>query len=161
YVYRGPIQELQGLYFFGDGNVAPTAGRVWALRYNNTTPFSGVNFTDFAKWYDPATPNSGLLIPDVGTIDTVSSFGQDLQGNLFIVVRSGGVGGGRGSQVAGGGALGMGQARLTIPAGQTSFTISVPITGDRLDEPNETFQVVLSNPSGDVLGTDTGTGTII
>lgn len=34
---------------------------------------------------------------------------------------------------------------LIIAAGQTSGTISVPITGDALDEPNETFQITLSN----------------
>jgi hypothetical protein len=37
-------------------------------------------------------------------------------------------------------------AKLTIPAGQTSGTISVPILDDTLSEPDETFVVNLSNP---------------
>jgi hypothetical protein len=36
---------------------------------------------------------------------------------------------------------------LTIPAGQTSGTITVQVSGDRLAEPNETFFVNLSNPN--------------
>jgi hypothetical protein len=35
---------------------------------------------------------------------------------------------------------------LTIPAGQTEGTISVPVYGDTLPEPNETFFVSLSSP---------------
>jgi hypothetical protein len=48
---------------------------------------------------------------------------------------------------------------LIIPAGETTGTITVPINGDRLAEPNETFVVNLSNPinapivSGQVTGT--------
>jgi uncharacterized repeat protein (TIGR01451 family) len=40
----------------------------------------------------------------------------------------------------------------TIPAGQTSTTVSVPVRGDTLDEPDETYAVDLSGVSGaDVL----------
>lgn len=49
---------------------------------------------------------------------------------------------------------------LTFSAGQTSKTIDVTITGDTTYEVSETFNVVLSNPSGAVLGDDTGVGTI-
>jgi predicted extracellular nuclease len=50
----------------------------------------------------------------------------------------------------------------TIAEGETSVTISVDVVGDTATEPNETFSVVLSNPSGGaVIGTGTGTGTII
>ncbi len=34
---------------------------------------------------------------------------------------------------------------LTLVAGLTSKTFTVPILGDLLDEPNETFRVTLSN----------------
>src|SRR5262249_26240781 len=37
--------------------------------------------------------------------------------------------------------------KLTIPAGQTTGTITVLVNGDRLPEPNETFFVNLSCPS--------------
>ncbi len=37
---------------------------------------------------------------------------------------------------------------LTIPAGQSSGTIQFQVVGDNLVEPGESFQIVLSNPSG-------------
>ena len=50
---------------------------------------------------------------------------------------------------------------LTFTAAQTSKTFEVTVTGDALDEPNETVRVALSNPSGAVLGSAaTGVGTI-
>ena len=50
---------------------------------------------------------------------------------------------------------------LTFAAAQTSRTFEVTVTGDALDEPDETVQVALSNPSGAVLGSAvTGVGTI-
>ncbi len=50
---------------------------------------------------------------------------------------------------------------VTIPAGQTNATISIDVTGDNTFEPDETFTVTLSNPSGgSVLGQATATGTI-
>jgi hypothetical protein len=51
--------------------------------------------------------------------------------------------------------------RLTFPAGTTSLTVAVPVIGDEATEGNETFRLVLSNPSGATLGTATGTGTIV
>ncbi len=49
----------------------------------------------------------------------------------------------------------------TIAAGATSTTITVPITDDYLAEGNETFEVVLSNPSVNATIVDaTGVGTI-
>ena len=53
-----------------------------------------------------------------------------------------------------------GSGSLTFGAGETSKTVSVPVTGDNVDEPNETFTVTLSNPSGASLGRAEGTGTI-
>ncbi|HEY5837981.1 MAG TPA: Calx-beta domain-containing protein, partial [Pyrinomonadaceae bacterium] len=50
----------------------------------------------------------------------------------------------------------------TITAGTTSTTFAVTVNGDKLVEPNETFNVVISNASGGlaVIGDDTGVGTI-
>ncbi|MBK9125589.1 MAG: hypothetical protein IPM16_21025 [Chloroflexi bacterium] len=48
---------------------------------------------------------------------------------------------------------------ITIAAGATSATISVPVVGDTIDEGDETFTVALSNPVN-ATGTPTGTGTI-
>ena len=40
---------------------------------------------------------------------------------------------------------------LTIAAGATTATLSIPIVNDNLNEPNETFNLALSNPVGAVL----------
>ena len=51
---------------------------------------------------------------------------------------------------------------LTIPAGSTSATIGVSVTGDTAVESDEIFALTLSNPSGNAtLGTATATGTIL
>lgn len=50
---------------------------------------------------------------------------------------------------------------LTIPAGQTTGTISVSILGDDSVEPDETFNVTLSNPVRAALGTSMASGTIL
>ena len=54
-----------------------------------------------------------------------------------------------------------GSGRLTFSAGETSRTVAVTVTGDTVDEPDETFTVTLSNAVGAVLGDATGTGTIV
>ncbi len=48
---------------------------------------------------------------------------------------------------------------LTFAAGQTSKTISVSVTGDGMDEPNETVLVSLSNPTNATVSSTAGTGT--
>ena len=50
---------------------------------------------------------------------------------------------------------------VTIPAGQTSKTFTVPIIGDRLAEPTETFAVQLSAPTNATIHDVWGTGTIV
>lgn len=51
---------------------------------------------------------------------------------------------------------------LTFPAGARAKTIKVPVVADGLDEGNETFTVVLSNPTGGAtLGRSVGLGTIL
>lgn len=70
YVYRGPIAELQGRYFFGDFSNP----RVWSIRVD-----SGTNsVTEFVDWTD-------ALTPDVGTLDSLVSFGEDAEGRLYLV----------------------------------------------------------------------------
>src|SRR5205085_6961111 len=49
---------------------------------------------------------------------------------------------------------------LTIPAGQTSGTITVLVNGDRLAEPNETFFVNLSIPTNATIADSQAVGTI-
>jgi glucose/arabinose dehydrogenase len=75
YVYRGPILALQGRYFFGD-----YTSRIWSLVYDGSAPntFDGTNYGDFVDYTD-------TMIVDAGTIDVISSFGEDPDGSLFIL----------------------------------------------------------------------------
>ena len=53
-----------------------------------------------------------------------------------------------------------GDGSLTFNAGDSSKTVSVTVTGDDVDEPNETFTVTLSSASGADISDGTATGTI-
>ena len=53
-----------------------------------------------------------------------------------------------------------GSGTLTFAAGDTSKTITVSVTGDELDEEDETVVIELSNAGNATLGTATATGTI-
>lgn len=76
YVYRGPIAELQGMYFFADFST----DRIWSLQVNGSDPslFDGTNFIDLRDWTD-------ILLPDIGSITNITSFGEDALGNLYII----------------------------------------------------------------------------
>jgi glucose/arabinose dehydrogenase len=78
YVYRGPVASLQGLYFFGDFVNA----RVWSLAFDGSSPadFNGSNFSEFIDWRQRPE-----FAPVEGTLDSVSSFGEDAAGNLYIL----------------------------------------------------------------------------
>jgi len=49
----------------------------------------------------------------------------------------------------------------TFGVGQTTQQVSVTVIGDAIDEPNETFTIVLTNPTNAGLQTSQGTGTIV
>ena len=54
-----------------------------------------------------------------------------------------------------------GSGTLTFAAGETGKTVTVAVTGDQVDEPNETLTVTLSNQTSGVSISDaTATGTI-
>jgi len=87
YVYRGSIPELDGHYFFADF----VTDRLWSIRFNgdNQGDFDGTNFTDFTDWSDRienAAPGQAF-----GTVTNISSFGEDNDGNLFVVSLDGNV----------------------------------------------------------------------
>jgi hypothetical protein len=50
---------------------------------------------------------------------------------------------------------------LTFAPGETTKTIKVPVLGDRLAEPNETFYVKLSGPTNATIADSQGGGTIV
>ncbi len=68
YVYRGPIQALQGKYFFADF----VSSRIWSIEHD------GSNVTELLDW-------TAALTPDVNEINNIASFGEDAAGNLYIV----------------------------------------------------------------------------
>ena len=67
YVYRGSSEGLQGQYFFAD----EVTGKVFTMRFNGST------------WV--ATERTSQITPDIGAINVPTSFGEDAQGNLYIV----------------------------------------------------------------------------
>ena len=91
YVYRGPIAELQGKYFYADF----VPGRVWQLEFDRDTippNFNGANGTlteVTAAWnnliVDPNDPNYTAAIGALFGIDHLVSFGEDNARNLYIV----------------------------------------------------------------------------
>jgi len=74
YVYRGPIAWLDGTYFFADY----CSDKIWSFRYD------GATISDFTDRTAELAPGGGL------DILTISSFGQDELGNLYICDLSGG-----------------------------------------------------------------------
>ena len=69
YVYRGDtIENLPGTYVFGDFG----SERIWSFRYD------GVSKTEFREL-------TGELIPSLGSLDSIASFGEDALGELYVV----------------------------------------------------------------------------
>ena len=74
YVYRGPIESLQGKYFFADfGNA-----RIWSIEVEHGKAH---NFEDWTK----------TLQSQEGAINRIVSFGEDHDGNLLIISFSGSI----------------------------------------------------------------------
>jgi hypothetical protein len=75
YVYRGcGIPDLQGTYFFADYCTA----QIWSLKYNGTT------VTNFANRTAELAPGAGL------SIASITSFGEDAFGEMYICDQEGG-----------------------------------------------------------------------
>ncbi|MCA9102741.1 MAG: DUF4214 domain-containing protein [Planctomycetales bacterium] len=70
YVYRGPDASTEGQYFFADF----ATGRIYSLDVSG----GGATSNSRTDWTD-------LIAPLTGSIDNVSSFGEDANGNLFMV----------------------------------------------------------------------------
>jgi glucose/arabinose dehydrogenase len=72
YVYRGPVDSLDGQYFFTDYGT----GNIWSFRYDGATK------TDLTHWNSRISTNAGSLA-------NISSFGEDNAGNLYFVTLGG------------------------------------------------------------------------
>ncbi|MFN2376776.1 MAG: sorbosone dehydrogenase family protein [Candidatus Binatia bacterium] len=77
YVYRGPIAEIQGHYFFADY----ATERIWSLIYDGSAPetFDGSNYTGLVDRTAELAPGGGL------SINEIASFAEDGLGRLYIV----------------------------------------------------------------------------
>ena len=74
-VYRGPISQLQGHYFFADY----VKDRIWSLKWDGSDPSThdGSNYTNFVEW-------TNFISTTAGTVRSISSFANDEVGNLYI-----------------------------------------------------------------------------
>ncbi len=74
-VYRGPIQALQGNYFFADYN----SFNLWSIRYDGSDPdtFDGNNFNALTRWTNDITVDAGI-------VRRIVAMGEDLEGNLYM-----------------------------------------------------------------------------
>ena len=83
YRYRGSISELDGQYFFADF----VSDNIWSFEFNQDAQadFDGTNFTNFENWTDR------IEVAGQTSITGVSSFGEDNNGDLFVVSLDGNV----------------------------------------------------------------------
>lgn len=80
YVYRGPVPELQGRYFFSDF----INGNVYSGNFNAATPtanYNGTNLNDLQNH----TAAFESAIGGGANIQYLTSFAQDNSGNLYMV----------------------------------------------------------------------------
>ncbi len=82
YVYRGPVAGFSGVYFFADY----VSERLFSLEFNGNPngPFNGTNFTRLTDWTSIITFSNGSF-----SLDNISSFGEDANGNLYIIDHGG------------------------------------------------------------------------
>jgi glucose/arabinose dehydrogenase len=73
-VYRGPIEDLQGQYIFGDFG----SNTLWSTPISSLTIGSVLPSTSL-------TVRNTAFAPDVGSINSVVAFGTDNDGNVYIV----------------------------------------------------------------------------
>ena len=74
YVYRGPVEALQGQYIFGDF----ITGNLWSFQIARASIGASLASSEFTL------RNAGFA-PNQGTIGNIASFGVDQRGNLYIV----------------------------------------------------------------------------
>jgi hypothetical protein len=79
-VYRGPIEQLQGLYIFADF----ISGNVWSVPIAGLVQGTTTSSSAF-------TNRNAAFTPDAGSLTSIVSFNEDQAGNLLIVSIAGSV----------------------------------------------------------------------
>jgi glucose/arabinose dehydrogenase len=74
FVYRGPVEPLQGLYIFADF----ISGNIWSVRAAGLTQGTTAPSSTFRR-------RNAAFAPDAGSLTNITSFGEDQDGNLFMV----------------------------------------------------------------------------
>jgi glucose/arabinose dehydrogenase len=74
FVYRGPIEQLQGLYIFADY----VSNNIWSVPAASLVAGSTEPSSSF-------TNRRTSFAPDVGSLARIASFGEDQAGNLLMV----------------------------------------------------------------------------
>ena len=80
FVYRGPIEQLQGLYIFADF----VSNNIWSVPAASLVAGSTAPSSSF-------TNRNAAFAPNAGSLTNVAGFGEDQAGNLFIVSLGGDV----------------------------------------------------------------------
>ena len=73
-VYRGPIEDLQGQYIWGDF----ISGNLWSIPSASLVVGSVQPSTSY-------TARNASFTPDVGTVNSVVNYGTDVSGNVYFV----------------------------------------------------------------------------
>lgn len=80
FVYRGPVEPLQGLYVFADF----VSDNIWTVPIAGLTPGTTTPSSAF-------TNRNTTFVPDAGSLTGIVGFGEDQAGNLYIVSINGSV----------------------------------------------------------------------
>ncbi|KRA83150.1 hypothetical protein ASD76_03505 [Altererythrobacter sp. Root672] len=80
FVYRGPVEPLQGLYVFADF----VSNNIWTVPIAGLTPGTTTPSTAF-------TNRNAAFVPNAGSLAGIVGFGEDQAGNLYIVSINGSI----------------------------------------------------------------------
>jgi microcystin-dependent protein len=148
---------------------APTAATITGLTDGATYTFT-VAATNAVGSGAASTASDPVVLPTVSIGDATVVEGDGGNANVSFPVRLSSAQAGpvtvhystaNGTAQAPSDYVAKNQGTLTIPAGKTAANIVVVVKGDRRPEPDETFTVNLSAPTGAGLGRASATGTII
>ena len=127
--------QLQSSFSAEVDGVAPTGVTPSVLNLNNVNVTEGASGTALATFTATLSPASAQTV----TVNYTTVNGTATGGSDYVAA----------------------SGILTFAPGVSTRPIGVTVNGDTTVEPNETFSVTLSGPLNAVLGTASGTGTIM